>query len=90
MLVARVDGQIAGYSLAIIPTPGEVHDGAPVDAVIEGTQRDGPLVYLSKMYIEPAWRGTGLFNIFMRETRSNRLGSRWPRTLCVAGNERRK
>lgn len=68
VLVARVDGQIAGYSLAIIPTPGEVHDGAPVDAVIEGTQRDGPLVYLSKMYIEPAWRGTGLFNIFMRET----------------------
>lgn len=67
VLVARVDGQIAGYSLAIIPEARQVHEGAPAAALADGA--DEPLlVYLSKMYIEPQWRGKGLFDILIRDT----------------------
>ncbi len=68
LLVARVAGEIAGYSLSIIPQDGQAHEGAPVDVVLDDTPRDGPIVYLSKMYIESEWRGSGLFDILMRGT----------------------
>ncbi|VEI12693.1 tRNA (guanosine(37)-N1)-methyltransferase TrmD [Trueperella bialowiezensis] len=67
VLVARDGRDIGGYSLSIIPRPGEVEPDAPVDVVLD-VPRNGPLAYLSKMYIEPAWRGTGLFDLLMGET----------------------
>lgn len=68
VLVARVGSEIAGYSMSIVPEDGEVEEGAPVEALLDGVARRGPLVYLSKMYLEPHWRGTGVFDILMRET----------------------
>ncbi|MDP9806930.1 tRNA (guanine37-N1)-methyltransferase [Trueperella bonasi] len=67
VLVARIGEQIVGYSLSIIPRDGEVHEGAPVEAVLQ-KPRKGPLIYLSKMYIAPRWRGSGLFDVLMQNT----------------------
>lgn len=59
--------EILGYSLAVMP--GEVPEqDAPTDVVIDGVERDGPLVYLSKMYLRRKWRGTGAFDALMEGT----------------------
>lgn len=52
------DGHPVGYTLALLPEGSGVagvKDGAP-DGVVE---RDGPLVELSKVYVDRAYRGTG-------------------------------
>ena len=35
--------------------------------MLEDTPREGELVYLSKLYVDTPWRGTGVFDILMRE-----------------------
>ena len=72
MLVARVGGKLAGYAMAFFPASAQdqaeaIEAGAPVDVVLEDTPREGELVYLSKLYVDTPWRGTGVFDILMRE-----------------------
>lgn len=38
--------------------------GAPIDFLYHGVRRDGPLVYLSKAYVDRDWRGRGIFREF--------------------------
>ena len=55
-------GGLIGYTLAIVPEADGVaglDEGAPVDALIDGAERRGPLTELSKFYIDRDWRGTG-------------------------------
>lgn len=40
--------------------------GAPADFVYDGLRRDGPLIYLSKAYVDRAWRGSGIFAAFAK------------------------
>lgn len=72
VLVARVGGKLAGYAMAFFPASAQdqaeaIEAGAPVDVVLEDTPREGELVYLSKLYVDTPWRGTGVFDILMRE-----------------------
>lgn len=67
-LVLEVDGELAGYSLVRRRlTDADIAEGAPVGAVV-GTPREGELMYLSKVYLDRPWRGSGAFDILMRET----------------------
>ncbi|MCI7551362.1 MAG: tRNA (guanosine(37)-N1)-methyltransferase TrmD [Actinomycetaceae bacterium] len=71
VLLAEVGGMLAGYVLCVIPQGNGAADeahGAPTDAVINGTKRNGPLYYLSKFYIDRTWRGSGLFDYMMNQT----------------------
>lgn len=64
------EGTPIGYSLVLFPTDDDVRgrdDGAPADFV-DGTDRDGPLVNLSKLYLLREWRGSGVAEKLVRET----------------------
>ena len=65
------DAETIGYVLVRLPDGDGVmgaEDGAPADIVLDGVPRVGPLVYLSKMYIDAAWRGTKAFEVLMKAT----------------------
>lgn len=73
ILLARVDGQIAAYSMAFFPRTADDFAetnaaGAPTDLVLDGVVREGELVYLSKFYVDVPWRGKGIFDYLMRKT----------------------
>lgn len=73
VLGARVAGRLAGYAVAFFPaTSGDVAAtktaGAPTELVLDGVERDGELVYLSKFYVDRPWRGSGLFDYFIKDT----------------------
>lgn len=72
-MVARVGGQLAGYSLSFFPAGQEdraeaLAAGAPERVVLDGIPREGDLVYLSKLYVDAPWRGSGIFDILMGQT----------------------
>lgn len=62
MVLEDPAGQIHGYTMAIVPENGGVagvEEGAPVDALIDGATREGPLAELSKFYIDRDYRACG-------------------------------
>ena len=66
------DGELVGYTLSEVPAGGGVagaDSGVPVDALIEGRQRKGPLIYLSKYYVDRPWRGSGASRLLWDATR---------------------
>ncbi|MFY9263442.1 MAG: tRNA (guanosine(37)-N1)-methyltransferase TrmD [Actinomycetaceae bacterium] len=64
--VLEVAGDIVGYSLVKLRSEQEeIDEGAPLDVTIDGVQRDGDLTFLSKIYLDRAWRGTGAFKLLM-------------------------
>ena len=65
------DGRLIGYTLSIVPDGDGVagsDEGAPVDALIDGRERRGPLTELSKFYIDRDWRGSGAADILWEYT----------------------
>ncbi|MBR5951358.1 MAG: tRNA (guanosine(37)-N1)-methyltransferase TrmD [Actinomycetaceae bacterium] len=66
------DGQLIAYSLCEIPDGdgvAGVENGAPKDADVGGVERRGPLVLLSKFYIDRQWRSSGLSEVLWERTR---------------------
>ena len=63
--------EMAGYTLSLIPEgagAAGVDEGAPVNATVDGVVRDGPLVELSKFYVERIWRGSGTASALWKAT----------------------
>lgn len=61
----------AGYTLCLLPEAdgaAGIEEGAPVNATVDGVVRDGPLVELSKFYVDRAWRGSGVSGALWRAT----------------------
>lgn len=65
VFVATCGSALAGYALLELPPDAQEHDGAPLNFVYRGHPRNGPLLYLSKVYLHPSFRGSGLFGSFM-------------------------
>lgn len=65
-------GKLAGYTWVVVPEGAEVAgaaEGAPVEFVTaDGVRREGPLLYLEKVYLDRRWRGSGLFDELMNAT----------------------
>ncbi|WP_054952086.1 tRNA (guanosine(37)-N1)-methyltransferase TrmD [Flaviflexus massiliensis] len=64
-------GALIAYSLSSIPDGDGVageEDGAPVDTVLAAGPRKGPLIELSKFYLDRQWRGSGLAGMLMTAT----------------------
>ncbi|MGO1590842.1 tRNA (guanosine(37)-N1)-methyltransferase TrmD [Ancrocorticia sp.] len=63
VIVLEADSKdLVGYALTIVPEADGIaglDEGAPVDALIDGAERSGPLLELSKFYIDRQWRGSG-------------------------------
>lgn len=62
---------LIAYSLCVIPEADGVagaEGGAPVDAVLSNGERIGPLIEMSKFYLDRPWRGTGLAGMLMNAT----------------------
>lgn len=82
--------ELIAYSLCIIPEAdgaAGVEDGAPVDVVLSNGERIGPLIEMSKFYLDRAWRGTGLAGMLMNAT-LHELASRtraWERPYVWLG-----
>lgn len=71
MMVLDVEGEILGYCLAILPSDGGVageEKGAPKNYEVSGFPRQGPLVELSKFYLDQSVRGSGAREILWEET----------------------
>lgn len=65
LLAAEVDGELVGYTLAVLPrTPDEPPYAADVAAVV--TQR--PVAELSKIYVRPGLHGSGIARALLEET----------------------
>lgn len=63
--------RLIAYSLSVIPEgngAAGAEDGAPVDAVLSDGERIGPLIELSKFYLDQEWRGSGLGGMLMTGT----------------------
>ena len=64
-------GELIGYTLSEVPEgSGVAGEGAPADCRIDGRERTGPLIYLSKYYIDRPWRGTGASKVLWEATRA--------------------
>lgn len=73
VLVGLRDQQcrLIAYSLSLLPEgdgAAGIEDGAPVDAVLSDGERLGPLIELSKFYLDQEWRGSGLAGKLMTAT----------------------
>lgn len=65
------DGCLIAYSLCLVPEgdgAAGAHEGAPVDAELADGPRIGPLVEMSKFYLDRPWRGSGLAGLLMTAT----------------------
>ncbi len=70
VILETENGEFIGYTLSEVPEGGDVAgEGAPSSAMIDGRERKGPLVYLSKYYIDRPWRGTGASLLLWEATR---------------------
>ena len=83
-------GRILGYALACLPPDGAVagaERGAPVQAVVDGRPRSGPLVELSKFYLDRRLRGTGAAALLWEATRSRleEWAAPWPEAYVWLG-----
>ncbi|MDO4888832.1 MAG: tRNA (guanosine(37)-N1)-methyltransferase TrmD [Actinomycetaceae bacterium] len=66
-------GGLGGYSLVYLPEGdgvSGVERGAPVDAVVDGRRRQGPMAELSKFYLDRGLRGTGARTLLWQATLS--------------------
>lgn len=72
VVVLEVAGKLVGYSLTKLPEgPADVAGvgrGAPVDAIVPDHPRNGPMLELSKFYLDRALRGTGARAILWNAT----------------------
>lgn len=62
----RIDNVLVAYSLTHIPADGESHDDEPRQWL--GEKLDGPLMYLSKCYVERRYRGSGVSDFLLEAT----------------------
>lgn len=91
VLVACTDaGEITAYSLVIIPRAAgvaNIEEGAPVDFVVDGIPREGPLLYLSKLYLGKPWRGSGLCQQFLKAVLADAAAQcrEWPEPYIWLG-----
>lgn len=66
--------ELIGYTLSEVPDgDGVAGEGAPAQCTIEGRERRGPFVYLSKFYVDRPWRGTGASQMLWEATRAELL-----------------
>lgn len=68
----RENGQLIAYTLCQIPDGDGVaglEEGAPAQAVVGGKERQGPLVLMSKFYIDRPWRSSGIAEVLWEKTR---------------------
>lgn len=86
-------GNLIAYSLSLVPqgdgVAGET-EGAPSDAVLSAGERQGPLIELSKFYLDRPWRGSGIAGLLMTATLEE-LAARtkeWPRPYLWLGTNR--
>lgn len=73
MVLSDRCGHLAGYSLCLIPAGDGVagsDDGAPAAAVVGGRARRGPLIELSKFYVDRDYRGIGAAAYLFEGTRT--------------------
>ena len=89
-MALAVGGRILGYALACLPPDGAVagaERGAPVQAVVDGRPRSGPLVELSKFYLDRRLRGTGAAALLWEATRSRleEWAAPWPEAYVWLG-----
>ncbi|MFT0847801.1 tRNA (guanosine(37)-N1)-methyltransferase TrmD [Actinomycetaceae bacterium L2_0104] len=90
VLLTTSGGQVVGYTLSEVPAADGVagdEAGAPSDAMVEGRERRGPLVYLSKYYIDRPWRGTGASRLLWSATRQelSRRTREWENPVVYLG-----
>jgi len=67
----RDGGELIAYSLSVLPDgdgAAGADRGAPLDAVLPHGERIGPLIEMSKFYLDREWRGTGLAGMLMNAT----------------------
>lgn len=72
LVCEKENGQLIAYTLCIRPDNDDVagrDEGAPVSATVGGVERQGPLVLISKFYIDRPWRGDGISEVLWEETR---------------------
>lgn len=93
LYLLQAGNELAGYSLVFYPAGDGVcgaADGAPVDFVADGVPRNGPLVYLSKAYLDAQWRGTGAAAWLLDGTVAAiaRRTSQWPQPYVWLGTNK--
>lgn len=86
--------KIIGYTLSLIPVGDGVaapEEGAPAGFSISGRERKGPLIEISKFYVDSRWRGSGLSVLLFEETRQEllRLVASWPEPYVWLGTNMR-
>ncbi|MBR6459237.1 MAG: tRNA (guanosine(37)-N1)-methyltransferase TrmD [Actinomycetaceae bacterium] len=72
MVCERENGQLIAYTLCEIPAGDGVaglNEGAPADVLVGGVERQGPLVLMSKFYIDRPWRSGGIAEALWEHTR---------------------
>lgn len=72
LVCERENGALIAYSLCEIPEGDNIagrEGGAPVSATLGGVERRGPLVLMSKFYIDRPWRSRGISEALWEETR---------------------
>lgn len=72
MVCERENDQLIAYTLCEIPDGDGVaglDEGAPVEAHVGGVKRQGPLVLMSKFYIDRPWRSSGIAEALWEHTR---------------------
>ena len=89
-MALEVGGRLLGYSLTYLPEDGGVSGadrGAPVDAVVAGRPRRGPLVELSKFYLDRSLRGRGAGSLLWEATRAElqEWAENWPEPYVWLG-----
>ena len=89
-MALEVGGKLLGYSLTYLPEDGGVSGadrGAPVDAVVAGRPRRGPLVELSKFYLDRSLRGRGAGSLLWEATRAEleEWAENWPEPYVWLG-----
>lgn len=84
-------GAVVGYTVSLVPEGSGVagaDDGAPVAARVSGVDRDGPLIELSKFYVDRSWRGTGVAQGLYRatcDTLRRAIGGKFPEPFLWLG-----
>lgn len=95
IVCAQGEEGICGYTLSIVPEAdgvAGVEEGAPSDARLGEGERHGPLVELSKFYIDPEYRSSGLAQALWRATLTHvvaRIDPRWQRPYIWLGTNKK-
>lgn len=95
VMCARGENGICGYTLSIVPDGDGVageDEGAPVDTRLSEGERHGPLVELSKFYIHPDYRSSGLAHMLWQATQASvasRIEPNWQRPYIWLGTNKK-